>query len=206
MISECDSTSNAYAPCADVTIRGLEESDDLDQVAKLIYLTDPYVYPNWFDSMEDGIKVLRQMISLPTLYNKENITVAVLPNGFVAGIIVSKQAPFCEELCHIQKAFALANVKLDDRTDFVFDAYYSKMGPSEDGYYIANVAVDENYRKRGIATAMLDRVMHGKTHCTLECVIANAGSWKLYQKLGFKIAFEYPGVHDIPCYKMYYKI
>ena len=27
----------------------------------------------------------------------------------------------------------------------------------------------------------------------------------MYQRLGFKIAYEYPGVHEVPCYKMYYK-
>ena len=80
------------------------------------------------------------------------------------------------------------------------------MGRSEDGYYIANVAVDDNYRKRGIAAAMMNYVMDGKDYITLECVIANTGSWRLYQRLGYKIAFEYPGVYGIPCYIMYYKI
>ncbi len=188
-----------------ITVRKLKDGDDLDQVAKLIYLTDPYVYPNWFDSIGDGIKVLRRMIDLPTLYNRENITVAVMPDGFVAGIIVSKQTPFMEDIRYIRQAFALAGVVMDERTDFVFDAYYAKMGDATDGHYIANVAVDENYRKRGIAAAMMNYVMAGNPHCTLESVIANPGSWRLYLRLGFKIAFEYPGVHAVPCYKMYYK-
>lgn len=188
----------------DVIIRPLEGVDDLDQVAKLIYLTDPYVYPNWFDTMEDGIKVIRQMIELPTLYSRENITVAVTPDGFVAGMVVSKQAPFTEDIDHIKKAFELSGVKADERTELVFDAYYAKMGADEDGYYIANVTVDDDHRRRGIAAAMIKHVMNGKKHCTLECVVANAGAWRLYQRLGFEIAYEYPGVHDIPCYKMYY--
>lgn len=189
----------------DVVIRRLEDTDDLYQAAKLIYLTDPYVYPNWFDSMEDGIKVIRRMIDLPTLYNKENVTAAVLPGGIVAGIVVSKQTPFREDMAHIKKAFELAAVRLDGRTDYVFDAYYSKMGSEEDGYYIANVAVDNDHRRRGIASAMMKHVMNGKKHCTLECVAANAGALRLYLRLGFKIASEYPGVHNIPCYKMYYQ-
>ena len=103
-----------------ITIRNIQEGDDLDQIAKLIYLTDPYVYPNWFDSIEDGIEVIREMIDLPTLYNRENVTVAVMPNGFIAGIIVSKQAPFSENIDDIYKAFALAGVQVDERTDVVF--------------------------------------------------------------------------------------
>ena len=189
----------------DITIRNLNDDDDFNQVAKLIYLTDPYVYPGWFDGIEDGIKVIREMINLPTIYNKENITVAVMPDGFISGIVVAKQAPFKEDVNYIKQAFELAETTLDERTDFVFNAYYGKMGESEDGYYIANVAVDENYRKRGIAAAMMNHVMSKRDFCTLECVVANAGSWRLYQRLGFKIAFEYPGVYDIPCYKMYFK-
>ena len=190
----------------DISIRNLSDGDDLNQVAKLIYLTDPYVYPGWFDSMEDGIKVIREMISLPTLYNKENITVAATSDGFIAGIVVAKQAPFTENINYVKKAFEYAGIKLDERTDFIFGAYYAKMGESEDGYYIANVAVDENYRKRGIAVAMMNSVMQGIDFATLECVVANASSWRLYQRLGFRIAYEYPGVYDIPCYKMYFKI
>lgn len=189
----------------DVIIRGLNDNDDLDQVAKLIYLTDPYVYPNWFDDIQSGIKVIREMIDLPTLYNRENITVAVQENGFIAGIIVSKQSPFIEDYGVLCKAFDLAGITLDKRTKEVFEAYYSKMGGEEDGFYIANVAVDEQCRKRGIAASLVNHVIADKTFCTLECVVANTGSWRLYQRLGFKIAYEYPGVHDVPCYKMIYK-
>ena len=190
---------------SNIEIRRLQETDNLNQVAKLIYLTDPYVYPNWFDNIEDGIKVIREMINLPTLYNKENITVAVTSEGIIAGLIVSKQTPFIEEEKYISQAFALAGVKEDQRTREVFEAYYSKMGVVEDGYYIANVAVDPDYRNRGIAATLVEKVITGKDVCSLECVVANIGAWRVYQRLGFKIAFEYPGVHGIACYKMYYK-
>jgi ribosomal protein S18 acetylase RimI-like enzyme len=188
----------------DFIVRPMKDGDDLDQVAKLIYLTDPYVYPNWFDSIDDGIKVLREMITLPTLYNKENVTVAVAPDQKIAGIIVSKQTPFTENEKELYLAFEKAGVKCDERTKEVFDAYYAKMGNIEDGYYMANIAVDENYRNRGVACSLIEEVIKDKSYCTLECVVANAGALRLYQRLGFKIAYEYPGVHDVPCYKMIY--
>ena len=188
-----------------ITIRKLRSNDDLTQVAKLIYLTDPYVYPNWFNCIEDGIKVIREMIDLPTLYNRENITVAVMPNGDISGLVVAKQAPFTEARKYLSQAFSLAGIVEDKKTEEVFDAYYSKMGEETDGYYIANVAVDPNYRNRGIGATLVSAVMADKSLCSLECVVANAVSWRLYQRLGFKIAYEYPGVHEVPCYKMYYK-
>ncbi|MGN1372584.1 MAG: GNAT family N-acetyltransferase [Candidatus Coproplasma sp.] len=185
-----------------VTIRKMASGDDLDQVAKLIYLTDIYIYPNWFDSMEEGIKVIREMINLPTLYNRENITVAVTDDGFIAGMVVSKQTPFVEEEAVISQAFDRAGVKEDERTKQVFDAYYALMGEEKDGYYVANVAVDPTFRRQGVAAALIEKVIEGKDFCSLECVVANDGAWRLYQRLGFVIEYEYPGVHGIPCYKM----
>lgn len=190
---------------ADVTIRKLKDEDDLAQVAKLIYLTDPYIYPNWFDNMDDGVKVITEMINLPTLYNRENITVAVMPNGFISGMIISKQAPFTEEKKYISQAFKQAKLSQDKRTDEIFEMYYSKMGNKDDGYYIANIAIDPSFRKQGIAAALLSHEIKNKDFCVLECVVANAGAWRLYQRLGFKILFEYPGVLGIPCYKMCFK-
>ena len=190
---------------SDIIVRGLQDTDDLLQVAKLIYLTDPYIYPAWFDTMEQGQRVIAEMIKLPTLYNKKNVTVAVTNEGFVCGIVVACQSPFKEKIEHIYKAFENANVNCDERTEKVYNDYYAKMGKEEDGYYISNVAVDESYRKRGIAVSMLEHVLKDKEQASLECVIANAGSWRLYQRLGFKIIYEYPGVFDVPCYKMIYK-
>lgn len=188
-----------------VNIRELRDDDDLNQVARLIYLTDPFVYPNWFDCIDDGIKVIREMIELPTLYNKKNLMVAVNLDGVIVGIAVSKQTPFVEERKYLTMAFHLAKIKEDKRTEEVFLAYYSKMGGEEDGCYIANVAVDPEYRRQGIAASLVSAIIENKEYCSLECVVANTVSCRLYQRLGFKIAYEYPGVHGIPCYKMFYK-
>ncbi len=189
----------------DIVIREFRDGDDINQVAKLIYLTDPYIYPYWFDNIEDGISVIREMINLPTLYNKENITVAVTSEGFIAGAMVSKRLPFTEKEDDIRSAFSLSGVKCDSRTHEIFEAYYEKMGEDDGGFYIANVTVDSNYRKRGIAGALVDYLLKKDEDCVLECVVANISSVRLYQRLGFKIAYEYPGVKDVPCYKMVYK-
>ena len=189
---------------SDFTVRSMNDSDDACQVAKLIYLTDPYIYPGWFDTIEQGIRVIKEMINLDTLYNRKNIKVAVDKNNFVAGVLVGCDSPFTESFDEIKKAFALANVEIDDRSRFIFDNYYALMGEDE-GHYIANVAVDPDYRKRGIAALLVDSKIKNKDVCTLECVKANAHTWRLYQRLGFKIEYEYPGVFGVPCYKMTYR-
>ena len=188
----------------DITVRPLEEYDDYKQVAKLIYLSDAYIYPNWFDSIEQGQQVISEMIRRDTLYAKENITVAVTAEGVVAGVVVSRMTPFTEKIDEIHAAFTAAGVPADSRTEQVFRDYYSKMGDCQDGYYIANVAIDPAYRKQGIGAAMIARVIQGHPYCSLECVVANAAAWRMYQRFGFRIAYEYPGVHAVPCYKMIY--
>ena len=191
----------------DIIIRGLKENDDYLQVAKLIYLTDPYIYPYWFRDIDEGKRVIAEMIRLPTLYRQENITVAVTPDGFIAGATVSAECPFNEDEADIRRAFVMADVEIDEeRTHRIYLDYYNKMGDAEDGHYIANVATDPDYRGRGIAAAMLSIITADKPLSTLECVVKNAGSLRLYQRLGFKIDFEYPGVFDVPCYRMSRKV
>ena len=188
----------------EVSVRPLAPSDNLDEVAELIYLTDPYIYPYWFDTLGDGIAVIKEMISLDTLYNAKNITVAVA-DGKVVGLVVSRQCPFAEDEREIELAFTRAGVPLDERTHRIFTDYYAKMGDPADGYYIANVATHPDYRRRGIAASLLGYVLDGVEYSSLESVKANIGSWRLYQRFGFEIKCEYPGVFDVPCYKMVYR-
>ena len=108
---------------SDFTVRPMSACDDAFQVAKLIYLTDPYIYPGWFDSIEQGINVIKEMIDLDTLYNRKNITVAQDKNNFVAGILVGRDTPFTESFDQIKKSFELANLEMDDRSRFIFENY-----------------------------------------------------------------------------------
>lgn len=190
--------------CTDeIEVRPLKSDDDLMQAAKLIYLTDPYIYPYWFDSIEDGQKVIREMISLPTIYNMKNITVAATKDGKLAGLVVSAEK-IDEKEEYLIEAFRKANVKCDERTHKIFTDYYAEMNENHEGLYIANVAVDSMFRKKGIAATMLLSIIKNRGFCHLECVKANVGAVRLYQRLGFAIKNEYPGVFDVPCYNMVY--
>ena len=189
---------------SEVTVRPVQDGDDLMQIAKLIYLSDKYIYPYWFDSIEDAQKVICAMMDLDTLYNKRNITVAVAPDGVIAGASVSKLCPIIESEEEIVKAFHIAGVTCDERTHDIFCQYYDKMREDSDGLYLANIAVDPEYRNRGIAATLVSYLLNATEKSHLECVQANVGAWRLYQRLGFSIVLEYPGVFDVPCYKMIY--
>ena len=60
-----------------------------------------------------------------------------------------------------------------------------------DAWHVMNVAVAPEYRRRGVATTMLDRLFEltaadGRRGYTLEVRVSNAGAIRLYEQVGFK--------------------
>lgn len=184
------------------TIRKLTLEDDLDQVAKLIYETDPYIYPYLFnDNKEEGIKVLKQTIINDTIYNYKNIDVAVF-EGQIVGMVVSKKTPIKISLEELANSFILAGAIIDDKFKKVFQEYYMPMENEPSGVYIANVCIDERYYRCSISKYMLEKIIKEDETYHLEVIIANEVAVHLYKNLGFEVEYEYPGFLDVPCYRM----
>jgi ribosomal-protein-alanine N-acetyltransferase len=62
-----------------------------------------------------------------------------------------------------------------------------------DAWHVMNVAVDEPYRRRGVARLMLEQMLRetdvdGTRGHTLEVRVSNAGAIRLYESLGFRPA------------------
>jgi [ribosomal protein S18]-alanine N-acetyltransferase len=60
-----------------------------------------------------------------------------------------------------------------------------------DAWHVMNVAVDPDYRRRGIATRMLEELFEltrndGRRGYTLEVRVSNTGAIDLYERLGFE--------------------
>ena len=60
-----------------------------------------------------------------------------------------------------------------------------------DAWHVMNVAVDPTHRRRGIATALLERLFEvtrdeARRGYTLEVRVSNAGAIRLYEQLGFQ--------------------
>jgi len=60
-----------------------------------------------------------------------------------------------------------------------------------DAWHVMNVAVDPRYRRRGIASELLDRLFEltgqdGRRGYTLEVRVSNDGAIALYERLGFE--------------------
>ena len=175
--------------------------DNLDAIAELIYYSDNYIYPGLFDGVEEGKKVLAQMIASETLYNYQNLLVAKW-QGQVVGVIVHDYQPVDYSLEVYRSCFEKANVPFDNKAQYMWENYYLLMKEDTKALYVANVCVSSACRGKGVATKLFNKLFQIDNHCYLECVQANQAAVNLYKKLGFEIMYEYPGVFGVPCYKM----
>lgn len=82
-------------------------------------------------------------------------------------------------------------------------AGYAGMNCVLDECYVDNVAVFPQYRRRGIARALMGSLIdaaqkRGGVFITLEARVSNVGAVALYQSLGFREAGRRPGFYSNP--------
>ncbi len=189
------------AIACDVEVRAMGAEDDREQVAKLICFSDEQIHSSWFDCIEDGVNVISHMIDLPTLYNRNNITVAVA-DGTVVGVLVGTHIPIFEEEKYLVRAFELSGVKCDNRTHEMYEKYFSKLAEKEECCYISKIAVSNDFRKRGIAAALINKITKDNDYCCIECDKRNVGAWRVFQRMGFEIIDEHSSAFGVPYYKL----
>lgn len=183
-------------------IRKLAPDDDLNEVADLIYYSDNYIYPYLFDNdISVAEKVLVNMISGDTIYNYNNIHVA-LCEGQIVAMIVSKKVPVKADYETMIDCFIKAGVPVGSRFAKTFNEYFKLLEDEQKDVYIANLAVDKMYRGMGVGKMLMKHILGDTLTYHLEVVKANSPAVALYKKLGFKIDCEYPGFTGIACYRM----
>jgi ribosomal-protein-alanine N-acetyltransferase len=80
-----------------------------------------------------------------------------------------------------------------------------------DELHLANIAVKEEYRRQGIGTKLLKKVIdlgrkYGASYILLEVRLTNTSAQKFYEKLGFEVYYTrkkyYPDGEDAIVYKL----
>ena len=74
-----------------IVIRSASNNDNLERIAELIYKTDPYIYPYWFENIDNCKKMLPVLMKQDGfIFNLKNIDVAVeKDSNEILGIICS---------------------------------------------------------------------------------------------------------------------
>ena len=61
-----------------IIIRKANKNDDLERISELIYNVDPYIYPYWFENLENCKKILPKLILEDNfIFNIETIYIAI---------------------------------------------------------------------------------------------------------------------------------
>ena len=179
----------------DIILRRARHNDNMEEIAKLVYQTDPYIYPYWFhDDIDEAVKVLVPLLQEPGfVFYYENVYVAFdkVSNKIVG--IVSAIDPTTD------LEYDYSNLEsVDDNYSFTINRYIKEMikEVKEKKYmYLTNVCVDVEYRSNRIGSRLLTyfiEQMHeaGFDEIGFDCLMHNLRAKNLYHSLGFKEVSE----------------
>ncbi len=182
----------------DLTFRRAKATDNMKEIATLIYQTDPYIYPYWFErSVDEAVKFLSKRILMPGfIFNYENIYLAIDKKtkkiiGLIVALDKSVNFDFDYSTC----------IEINRNNQRVIEEYIYdciKEAKESDGIYIMNCTVIEESRGRRIGTRLLGHFIRnmqkaGFENYCLYCLLHNLRAKNLYHGLGFKEVEEVTG-------------
>ena len=186
----------------DLAFRRAKKTDDFRTIAKLIYQTDPYIYPFWFDQdLAACEKCLSEYIEKDGfIFNYNNIYVAHdKTKDKIMGMIVALDK-------NINFEFDYTELKAtNSRYDKTISEYIEgviKEVKSSDSMYIMNCTVMDGYRGRRIGTRLLGYFIsqmekEGFESYALDCLLHNLRAKNLYHSMGFKEMREITGFNGV---------
>lgn len=165
--------------------------DNFIEIAELIYKSDPYIYPYWFDDdIRSGVRALSEMVATErTIFYFQNCYVAFdKESNQIVGVI-----------CAIDKTVDLnynydALQDIDEKYHYTIGSYiFDLIDQVEKDNFMSLLAicVNESYRNRRIATSMLGNFIRqmeavGYKEFQTEVLLHNLRGKNLCHSLGFK--------------------
>ena len=187
----------------DLVLRRAKNTDNFDAIAKLIYQTDPYIYPYWFNnSLEAGRKFLVDHITKPGfIFNYNNIYIAHdKKNNIILGAIVALDKSVNLDFDYTD-AKAINSRYAKTITEYIEGVI--KEVKALDNLYIMNCTVLDGYRGKKIGTRLLGYFLAqmeeiaGFKVCSLDCLLHNLCAKNLYHSMGFKEVEEITGFNGV---------
>lgn len=185
-------TRNSYEVEKDnIIYRRANIYDDFSEIAELIYRSDPYIYPYWFDDdIRSGIRSLSEMVATEgTVFNYQNCYVAYdKEGGHIVGVI-----------CAIDKSVDLnynydVLQGIDEKYKYTIGSYIFEIidQVEKDNFMsLIVVCVSEAFRNRKIGTNLLENFISqmeevGYEEFQTDCLLHNLRGKNLGHSLGFK--------------------
>lgn len=190
---------NNYAiDLEDIICRRAKATDNMEEIATLIYQTDPYIYPYWFhNDTEEAITFLKDKIKEPGfIFHHDNLYVAIdKTNQKIIGLVVALDPTV--DLEYDYKPYTQMNKNYKDTIEKYIYACIEDIKNNE-SMYIMNCTVLEEFRGRRIGSKLLGHfISHmekaGFENYRLDCLLHNLRAKNLYHSLGFKEMEEVKG-------------
>ena len=179
----------------DIVLRRAKKTDNMEDIVNLIYQTDPYIYPFWFNNnVGEAKKVLGPKLKEEGfIFHYENFYVAYDKQLKKIVGVVSAIDPTTNLKYDYQELESV-----NERYSFTINHYLKELikEVEEKKYmYLVNVCIDINYRGNKIGTRLLKyfiEQMHasGFDEIGFDCLMHNLRAKNLYHSLGFKEVSE----------------
>ena len=178
--------------------RKAKADDDLEKIAELLYYTDDYIYPFWFENLEKAKKEFPKLILEDHFFfHYSNLYLAIEEEtNSIIGLI-----------CIVDKSVNLDYdyeklKKVNDRYRFTVEHYIKGLidEVQESKFaYISNVCVNPEFRDLHVGTFLLDNLLQEYKkkkfdEIALDVLAGNPRAIHLYEKMGFKKSSDvFPG-------------
>jgi ribosomal protein S18 acetylase RimI-like enzyme len=181
-------------------------ANDTDAVARLLYETATGMYDIYAGGAERALRILRAAYGKPgNSASRDTVHVAEL-DGEVAGALAA--FPVTEG---DRRANRFLRVTLARTPPWKWPATLRIFQSGADltpvpppaSLYIDALATDARFRRRGVATALLDEatriaIARGLSAVALDTAVTNAGAQALYERAGFTVTERRPPKGRIP--------
>lgn len=185
----------------DIEFRRANKDDNLEEITELLYLTDQYIYPYWFGSLENCKKELSSLLLEDKFFfNVNNLFIMKdVNNNKIIGVVcvVDKSVDLSYDYSKLEK--------VNERYSFTVKNYIKALideVKNAEFAYISNVCVHPEYRGKHIGSLMVKQVIEiYRRKCfnemMLDVLADNPGAIKLYNNLGFEKSSEvFEGFND----------
>ena len=184
----------------------LLSNEQQEEIAVLIYDTDPYIYPVLFGEGEQGIARCKGILpdvfesGKDAMFLKENLFVAEY-EGRIVGLVLWCKGELVWDPTALLKTAREKGIPLVEKTvrlvskEYVESSYSANSLPEPTILSLINVCIEKSMRNLGIGGALMRAFIaeHAQEEMQL-CVLAdNLPAIKLYENCGFKAVREEEG-------------
>ena len=178
--------------------RNIRLTDNLKIIGKLLYQTDPFIYPEFFGREESAEEIMEEVVKRNLYcFGPEHIFCAFDGKKPIAMVCTNPGGTCKWNYDEWKTMFDERSILNQKMFDHVADGYFEPLNEENlDGQlYVLAVCVLKEERGRGIGTELMQRFVaqHEKERIVLDTLANNAPAVSLYESCGFEPVEYYFG-------------